>query len=98
MHIVTQETENEKMLDDGDTGPMRQLYYRELIARFGHHLGLVWNLGEENGPAGFSPNGQTSEQQKAMTKFIKETDPYKHPILLHTHSHDLIEGIFWIKF
>ncbi|MCB0855195.1 MAG: DUF5060 domain-containing protein, partial [Bacteroidetes bacterium] len=27
MHVVTQETENERLLDDGDTGPERSLYY-----------------------------------------------------------------------
>ncbi|MEM7375059.1 MAG: DUF5060 domain-containing protein [Bacteroidota bacterium] len=86
MHVVTQETENERLLDDGDTGPERQLYYRELIARFGHHLGLVWNLGEENGPANFSPDGQTAEQQKAMATYLKTHDPYNHPIVIHTHS------------
>ena len=89
LHLVTQETENERLLDDGDTGPLRQLYYREMIARFGHHLGLVWNLGEENGPAEWSPPAQNDAQRKAMAKFIKRNDPYKHPVLLHTHSEDL---------
>lgn len=88
LHFVLQETENETMLDDGDTGPMRQLYFREMIARFGHHLALNWNLGEENGPASWSPVGQNDAQRKAMAKFLKETDPYNHPVLLHTHSHD----------
>ena len=86
LHIVTQETENETMLDGGDTGPLRKLYYNELIARFGHHLALVWNLGEENGPAEFSPDGQNPEQQKAMASYLKSADPYQHPVLIHTHS------------
>ena len=86
LHLVTQETENELLLDNGNTGPQRQLYYQELIARFGHHLGLVWNLGEENGPAEFSPNGQNTNQRKAMANFIKSNDPYDHPVVLHTHS------------
>lgn len=86
MHVVTQETENEKLLDDGDTGPQRKLYYRELIARFGHHNALVWNLGEENGPANFSPNGQDTEQQQAMATNLKAMDPYDHPVLIHTHA------------
>lgn len=86
MHLVTQETENERLLDDGDTGPQRKLYYRELIARFGHHLGLVWNLGEENGPADWSPRGQTSEQQRAMASYLAASDPYHHPVVIHTHS------------
>lgn len=88
LHMVIQETENETMLDDGDTGPMRKLYFNELIARFGHNLGLVWNLGEENGPASWTPVGQNDAQRKAMAKYLKENDPYNHPVLLHTHSED----------
>ncbi|MDQ8201438.1 DUF5060 domain-containing protein [Pelagicoccus sp. SDUM812003] len=86
LHVVTQETENELLLDDGETGPLRKLYYSELIARFGHHLALVWNLGEENGPVHWSPRGQSADQQKAMADFIDRADPYQHPIVLHTHS------------
>ena len=76
MHIITQETENDQGLDGGDLGPQRMLYYRELIARFGHHLALVWNLGEEN--------TNTTAQQKAFCRYIKELDPYDHPIVCHT--------------
>ena len=88
LHMVIQETENETMLDGGDTGPMRQLYFRELMARFGHHLGMNFNLGEENGYAEFTPVSQYDGQRKAMTDFLTEIDPYNHPILLHTHSHE----------
>jgi hypothetical protein len=56
------------------------------------HLALVWNLGEENGPANFSPIGQNDTQRKAMTKFLKENDPYQHPVVLHTHSHDPVRS------
>jgi hypothetical protein len=86
MHIVTQETENETLLDNGDMGPIRMLYYHELIARFGHHLGLVWNLGEENGPVPWAKDmpSQNDKQRKAMAKFIKKNDPYNHPVVLHT--------------
>lgn len=86
LHIVTQETENELLLDNGDTGPQRKLYYRELIARFGHHLAITWNMGEENGPANFTPNAQTVPQQKAMVNYMKATDPYQSYVVIHTHS------------
>ncbi|MBN2269452.1 MAG: DUF5060 domain-containing protein [Sedimentisphaerales bacterium] len=76
MHIITQETENDQGLDGGDLGRQRKLYYRELIARFGHHLALVWNLGEEN--------TNTTAQQKTFCKYIKGLDPYSHPIVCHT--------------
>lgn len=98
LHMVTQETENEEMLDGGDTGPQRKLYYRELIARFGHHLALVWNLGEENGPAHWRPEGQNNEQQRSMASYLKGNDPYNHPVLIHTHAtrgdkEDLLPGL-----
>jgi hypothetical protein len=76
LHIITQEQENDQGLDGGDLGITRRLYYRELIARFGHKLALIWNLGEEN--------TNTTEQQKAFCRFFKEVDPYKHPVVCHT--------------
>lgn len=103
LHVVLQETENETMLDNGETGPQRQLYFLEMMARYGHHLGLIWNLGEENGPAPWSPVGQNDAQRKAMAKFIKKNDSYNHPVLLHTHSEDplrsdVLEDIVGFKY
>ena len=75
-HVVTQETENDQGLDGGELGPQRKLYYRELIARFAHHPALIWNLGEEN--------TNTDAQRKAFCQYIKDLDPYDHPIVCHT--------------
>lgn len=88
LHFKTQETENETLLDDGDTGPQRRLYYRELVARFSHHLALNWNLGEENGSWGNSGKHrkkkfQTTEQRQAMAEWFHENDPYHHHIVIH---------------
>lgn len=63
-------------LDAGDLGIERRLYCRELVARFGYLLGLNWNLGEEN--------TQSSSQQKEMANWIRDLDPYDHPIVVHT--------------
>ncbi|MCY1718968.1 DUF5060 domain-containing protein [Prolixibacteraceae bacterium Z1-6] len=87
-HFVLQETENECLLDMGYTGVQRKLYLRELIARFGHHLAVTWNLGEENGPTNWSPIGQTDAQKKAMASYIKAVNPYLCNVVLHTHSND----------
>ncbi len=76
LHVVTQEQENDQGLDEGELGVTRKLYYRELIARFGHHLALVWNLGEEN--------TNTDAQRRAFSKYIRDLDPYDHPIVCHT--------------
>lgn len=86
LHVVTQETENELMLDGGDTGFDRSLYYSELIARFGHHPALVWNLGEENGPVHWRPEGQNDVQRQSMAQYFESHDPYGHPVIIHTHS------------
>lgn len=86
LHIVLQETENELFLDDGNTGRLRQLYLREMIARFAHHPALFWNIGEENGPVHWCPEGQDDAQRVAMMRFLDDEDPYSHPILLHTHA------------
>jgi len=77
LHFKTQETENDQLLNGGELGLERKLYYRELIARFGHHLALNWNLGEEN--------TQTTSQRQDMAQFFKDNDPYKHHIVIHTY-------------
>lgn len=67
----------------------RKLYYRELIARFAHHRAIEWNLGEENGgpddPDLDAPHrGNSDEQRKAFAAYIRDLDPYDHPIVVHT--------------
>ncbi len=76
LHVITQEQENDQLLDEGALGPERRLYYRELIARFGHHPAVAWNLGEEN--------TNTDEQRGAFCRYIRRIDPYDHPIVMHT--------------
>lgn len=90
LHFKLQENENDdnrigpdrtpgivrESLDGGATGPERKLYFRELIARFSHHLALNWNLGEEN--------TQSADEHRAMAKYIHETDPYHHLIVIHS--------------
>ena len=77
MNVFTQETENDTVLNKGELGLERKLYYKELVARFGHHLGIVWNLGEET--------NRTPKQLKSYASFIRSIDPYDHPIAVHNH-------------
>ena len=90
--VILTETENEGWFEAIEGGApfadIRRLYYRELIARFGHGLGITWNLGEENGIA-----GETGEEpwrlpaspktREAFAQAIRALDPYDHPIVLH---------------
>jgi hypothetical protein len=78
-------------LDGGDLGPERKLYVRELVARFGYLLALNWNIGEEN--------TQSTEQQLAMAMNIREMDPYRHHIVIHTFPNmqeDVYPGLLGI--
>jgi hypothetical protein len=79
LHVVTQETENDRVLGGGPgLNPIRKLYYRELAARYAHHPALIWNLGEENN----TPDAD----RKSIAHYIRSVDPYRHPITVHTHA------------
>lgn len=82
LHFVLAETEygNETWLDSGNFGVQRKLFFRELVARFGHALALKWNLSEEND---FS-----IQQLEQMAAYINYLDPYNHPVAVHTHPNN----------
>lgn len=94
-NILLTETENEsyfEVMDGVEVGKgfadSRKLYYREMVARFGHSLGLVWNLGEEHGVVGNSgedPYRQPTsvQQRRQFAQYIREIDPYDHAIVSH---------------
>lgn len=63
--------------DSGWTGFNRSLYYREMIARFGHYNGLMWNVAEE-----FNEN-YTTNQVKNFAQLISDLDAYDHPLTVH---------------
>ena len=79
LHFVFAETEvdNENYHDNGSLGIERKLFYRHFIARYGHHNGVEWNIGEEN------DYGTTKRKQFAS--WIKDVDPYDHPVTTHTN-------------
>jgi hypothetical protein len=76
LHFKTLETENELLLDKGELGVERKLYYRELISRFSHHLALNWNLGEEI-------NDASTAQKASWADYFWTHDPYQHHIVIH---------------
>ena len=88
LHFKTQEAENVNLLDDGHLGPQRKLYYRELIARFGHHLALNWNLGEEVGLG----HDVSTQKKKDWAEYLWTHDPYQHHIVIHNgdNHYDLL--------
>ena len=70
LHLVLED-------DSGWTGFDRSLYYRQMIARFGHHQGLIWNIAEE-----YNEN-YSADQVKEFAQLVRDYDPYDHPITVH---------------
>ena len=86
LHLFLQETENDHLLNDGDMGVERMLFMREMVARFAHHNGVIWNLGEET--------TNSAGELRAHSAHLKALDPYDHPVALHTYpsQHDRYEA------
>jgi hypothetical protein len=82
LHFVLNEaeTKNKRELDHGELKVERRLYYRELVARFGHHLALQWNLCEEYN-LGFDLGADRIRQ---FADYLQAIDPYDHPITVHS--------------
>lgn len=72
--LITQEEENEQIL--GKLTPLRKLYYRELVARFSHHHGILWDLSEEMDRWRYYKTADIQE----LCDYLKRLDPYRHPI------------------
>lgn len=87
LHFKTLEVENQGLLDNGGIGSFTRLYYRELIARFGHHLALNWNLCEEVGDWETFDAAKTfplhGAERQALAQFVHDTDPYNHHLVIH---------------
>lgn len=82
LHFKLNEEENECNMDGGALGRERKIYYKELIARYGHHLALNWNIGEENGPP-IEPY-MSHQQRVNAANYISEIDSYNNHMVVHT--------------
>lgn len=82
LHVVLNEAENgnKRELDDSELGPERKLYYREMIARFGHHLAMQWNLCEEYN-LGYDIG---HDRVRQYADYVRAIDPYEHPVTVHS--------------
>jgi len=87
LHFKLQEDGNHYLINDMILGPERKLYYREFIARFGHHLALNWNIGEEFWI--YNPGLINS-----FATYIKNVDPYDHNIVIHCYPFEQDELLF----
>jgi len=90
LHVVLNEAEepNKRELDNAELGVERKLFYRELIARFGHHNALVWNISEEYN-LGFNLG---AARVLEWAGFIKSLDPYGRPVTVHNAGNPGVSG------
>jgi PKD repeat protein len=79
LHFALQEVDNDLLLNDGDLGRERRIYYREMVARFGYHPGVMWNIGEE-----LLEGRNTDTQRKSYIDFIAGLEAYNHPVVAHS--------------
>lgn len=70
LHLVLED-------DSGWTGFDRPLYYREMVARFGHHNGLYWNISEE-----YNENYSASDV-RLFAEHLSMLDAYDRPLTVH---------------
>ncbi|MFC1569299.1 DUF5060 domain-containing protein [bacterium] len=90
-HFVLTETENEsffEIVEEGEAGGFadsRKIFYREMVARFGHHPAVTWNVGEENGWADGSSFkiANTDEQRKWFSERLRDLTCYPDHISIH---------------
>lgn len=85
LHFKLMESENQGLLDNGAVGAYTKLYYREMIARFSHHLSLNWNVCEEAGEweKKHITHPLDSTQRLAAASYLNRIDPYSHHIVIH---------------
>ncbi len=93
LHFKLQETENERLLDKGKLGVERKLYYREIIARFGHHLALNWNLSEESN-IWKEMEDPDNLYVKSYTRYFTDQDPYHHHVVIHTYPDERKDMVY----
>jgi len=99
VHFQLSESENTNYLEDrdgkGKFSNARKILYRELIARFGHHMAITWNIGEENQAKGSGfkvPN--THAQRKEFATRIRALAYYKDHISVHNGPAGKFADIF----
>lgn len=97
IHLKLMEVQSVKYHDGGGLGRERMLYYREMVARFGHHNALTWNIGEEvaNDKDPKAEFFIKPETVRGFGNAIAEIDAMQHPIALHTWPTNEIKDLFY---
>ncbi|MGA9638656.1 Ig-like domain-containing protein [Flavobacterium sp.] len=77
LHLKFAEAENWNALSLDEI----KVYYREMVARFGHHLGLEWNISEEFG----GKDGTDPANAIPRINWLASIDPWQNHRVIHTY-------------
>lgn len=99
VHFQLSESENTNYLEsrdgNGSFSDARKILYRELVARFGHHMAITWNVGEENQAQGTGfEKANTHSQRKEFASRIRALTYYKDHISVHNGPAGVFDDIF----
>lgn len=99
VHFQLSESENTNYLEardgQGAFANARKILYREMVARFGHHIAITWNVGEENqAPGEAFEAANTHAQRKAFASRIRELTYYNDHIAVHNGPGGVFDDIF----
>ena len=88
LHFKLAEAENWNALDYDKI----RIYYREMVARFSHHLGIEWNISEEYGGS----NAKDPASAIPRIDWLAEIDPYQNHRVIHTYpdNHEVYYNYF----
>jgi PKD repeat protein len=99
-HFVFDEQENQSLYEVNEGGgtlfaDSRKLYYREMVARFGHLNAITWNLGEENGwqNDGTVGTAVNTQQRKSFAAYFQGITAYEDIVAIH-NGPDSDDGIY----
>ena len=90
-HIVLTEQENQSLFEYLAGWPAsgfadsRKLFFREMVARFGHLNALTWNIGEESGLSRDTTYelAVTDAQRKAFADWMRSLTYYEDHLVVH---------------
>ncbi|WP_040396291.1 CBM96 family carbohydrate-binding protein [Aquimarina agarilytica] len=85
MHLKLAENENWDKLNANEI----RAQYREMVARFGHHLAIEWNISEEYRGA--------AQSAMARINFLEAIDAYQNPRVIHTYPGEHSKYDEWLK-
>lgn len=84
LHFVLNEGETANKEELGfELTTERKLFYRDLVARFGYHNAVRWNISEEYNSENAGDVPLEPDQILEFAQYLADIDPYQHAVTVH---------------